>query len=390
MAIAYVMQKTPYVFPVIGGRKPEHLRANLEALSIALTDEHLKQLDGVVPDPDQQVEVAFRNSSGALTFSSSSLVIDRPLGLSTTIFGDAFTTLAGATTTAVPKLTIPSPSMLHYRLGGSPVGEGAVYDDPERFWADLVAAYRSEIEALYRLGVRYMTLTHNETNDWADSATDTPVHGGLTDFGRSVVAEMNRLGMLVDLSHVHADTMRQALDVSRAPVLFSHSSARAVCDHPRNVPDDVLARMGELGGTCMVTFVPSFVSPACADWAATAREAAVTAGVDPRDLTAMNAFSASLGDPPRATVADVVAHCEHIREVAGVEHIGLGGDYDGVVRQPDGLEDVSCYPALLSALAERGWSDDDLHRLTHRNVIDTLRGAEAVAADSTGSVDSQP
>lgn len=222
------------------------------------------------------------------------------------------------------------------------------------------------LRMLYRLGVRYLTLTHNDNTAWADSATDEPEHGGLTDFGRSVVAELNRLGMMVDLSHVHAETMRQALRVSTAPVIFSHSSARAVCDVPRNVPDDVLAALPGNGGICMVTFVPAFISPACAAWSARG------GGVDDEGA-------------PRAGVDDVVAHCEHVREVAGIEHIGLGGDYDGVVRQPEGLRDVSGYPRLLAALAERGWSGADLDRLTHRNIIDTLRAVEAAAEHPDGA-----
>jgi membrane dipeptidase len=200
------------------------------------------------------------------------------------------------------------------------------------------------LRALHRLGVRYLTLTHNQNVPWADSATDEPVAGGLTGFGRQVVAEMNRLGMLVDLSHVAAATMRDALDVSTSPVIFSHSSCRAVRDHPRNVPDDVLARLPENGGVCMVTFVPSFVS----------------AG-------------------PRATVADVVAHVEHAREVAGIDHIGLGGDFDGVTQVAVGLEDVSTYPALFEALLDRGWTDEDCARLAGHNVLRVLRTAEELA-----------
>lgn len=233
---------------------------------------------------------------------------------------------------------------------------------------------------LYRLGVRYLTLTHNENTDWADSATDEPVHGGLTAFGREVVAEMNRLGMLVDLSHVADRTMHDALDVSVAPVVFSHSSARAVADSPRNVPDDVLARLPGNGGICMITFVPYFVSPAAAAWSAEAKAAATAAGVDQRDLQAMDGFHAARPTPaPEASIDDVVAHLEHAREVVGIDHLGLGGDYDGVAALPRGLEDVSCYPALLDALRGRGWSTDDLARLTHRNISRVLHDAEATA-----------
>ena len=176
------------------------------------------------------------------------------------------------------------------------------------------------LRMLHALGVRYLTLTHNDNVPWADSATDEPVLGGLSPFGREVVREMNRLGMLVDLSHVSADTMRDALDVAQAPVVFSHSSARAVCDHPRNVPDDVLARLADNGGVCMVTFVPKFVSPRVREWDLEAREAAQAAGVDVGDDPAYDAFIAerTLTHPaPRAVLDDVVAHCEHVREVGG-------------------------------------------------------------------------
>ncbi|MGI3781304.1 MAG: dipeptidase, partial [Janthinobacterium lividum] len=233
---------------------------------------------------------------------------------------------------------------------------------------------------LYRLGVRYLTLTHNANTDWADSATDVPRHGGLTRFGREVVTEMNRLGMLVDLSHVAVTTMHDALDVTAAPVLFSHSSAQAVADHPRNVPDDVLRRLHDNGGVCMVTFVPRFVGPAAALWSAEVHDAALAAGVDPRDLEALEAFGNTFPRPcPPATLDDVVAHVEHVREVAGLAHVGLGGDFDGTASTPVGLEDVSRYPALLAALRGRGWSEADLDALTHGNVSRVLRDAESVA-----------
>ncbi|HXL94428.1 MAG TPA: dipeptidase [Streptosporangiaceae bacterium] len=214
------------------------------------------------------------------------------------------------------------------------------------------------LRMLYQLGVRYMTLTHNSNVDWADSATDERVLGGLSDFGRDVVREMQHIGMLVDLSHVSPDTMRDALDVAVAPVIFSHSSAKAVCDCPRNVPDDVLARLPGNGGVCMVTFVPAFVSQECADWrAAKSTEAA-----------------------PAATVAQVADHVEHVREVAGVDHVGIGGDFDGTPDTPIGLEDVSAYPNLWAELRARHWSDSDIDALTGANTLRTLRAAESHAA----------
>ncbi len=234
------------------------------------------------------------------------------------------------------------------------------------------------LRMLHRLGVRYLTLTHNDNVPWADSATDEPVLGGLSDFGRDVVREMNRIGMLVDLSHVSADTMRDALDVSSVPVVFSHSSARGVTEHPRNVPDDVLARLAGNGGVCMVTFVPRFVSDAVAEWDEEVQRAALAQGIRHTDLTAYHPFQteyAATHPEPVSTIADVVAHLEHVREVAGVEHVGLGGDYDGVERLPAGLDDVSGYPRLLEALHERGWSRGDLARLTSRNVLRAMGDA---------------
>jgi membrane dipeptidase len=233
------------------------------------------------------------------------------------------------------------------------------------------------------LGVRYLTLTHNDNVPWADSATDEPVLHGLSGFGERVVERMNRLGMVVDLSHVSADVMRHALDVTSAPVMFSHSSARAVCDVPRNVPDDVLARLPDNRGVCMVTFVPGFVSPAAARWYAECQQLARERGLDPRDLAQLGAVlreRAAADPPPVATIDDVVRHIEHVRDVAGVEAVGIGGDYDGTFSVPEGLPDVAAYPALFAALAERGWSDDDLRKLAGRNALRVLREAEDARA----------
>ena len=228
-------------------------------------------------------------------------------------------------------------------------------------------------------GVRYLTLTHNRNTAWADSATDDPVHGGLTGFGRDIVATMNDLGMIVDLSHVAPTTMRDALVSTRAPVLFTHSSARVVTDHPRNVPDDVLAALPANGGVCMVTFVPAFVSRAVAAWDARLTAAMQASGADPADLAARRRFAPTLEPPPRATLDDVVAHLEHVRAVAGIDHIGIGGDFDGTDALPVGLEDVSCYPRLFDALLARSWSTDDCAKLAGRNALRVLRAADEVA-----------
>jgi membrane dipeptidase len=239
------------------------------------------------------------------------------------------------------------------------------------------------LRMLYDLGARYLTLTHFQNTPWADSATDEPAVGGLSEFGREVVRECNRLGVLVDLSHVAPSTMHAALDTSVAPAFFSHSSARALCDHVRNVPDDVLVRVRDSGGVVMVTFVPGFLTEQCRAWIGTylgeferlQREL----GPDSPEWTA--AERAWLADHPRppCDVADVADHIEHIRDVAGVDNIGLGGDLDGVLALPDGLEGVDGYPALVRELIGRGWSDDDLAKVTWHNALRVLRATEEVA-----------
>ncbi|SFL56735.1 dipeptidase [Geodermatophilus ruber] len=238
------------------------------------------------------------------------------------------------------------------------------------------------LRMLHRLGVRYLTLTHNLNVPWADSATDDPVLGGLGAFGREVVREMHRLGMLVDLSHVAAATARDVLGIAEAPVLFSHSGARAVCDHPRNVPDDLLRRTAANGGVCMVTFVPDFVSPRRRAWTLGLEAELARRGLDRRDPAARAAVEAEfLTDHPRprATLGEVADHVEHVARVAGPEHVGLGGDYDGTDDLPDGLEDVACYPALIAELLTRGWGEDACIALIGGNVLRVLRVAEAVS-----------
>ena len=248
-----------------------------------------------------------------------------------------------------------------------------------------IAGSLGTLRGLYELGVRYMTLTHNDNVPWADSATDEPGVGGLSDFGREVVREMNRLGMLVDLSHVAATTMRDALDATSAPVIFSHSSSRAVCDHPRNIPDDVLERLPANGGVAMVTFVPKFVLQAAVDWTAAADENMRAHGFHHLDSTeeAMKVHRAFEESHPRpiATVATVADHLDHMREVAGIDHLGIGGDYDGTAFTPDGLSDVSGYPNLIAELLDRGWSTTDLAKLTWQNAVRVLGAAEDVARE---------
>lgn len=245
-----------------------------------------------------------------------------------------------------------------------------------------IAGSLGVLRALRRAGVRYLTLTHNLNNTWADSATDEPVHGGLAPFGREVVAEMNRIGMIVDLSHVADTTMRDALAVTSAPVLFTHSGARAVTDVARNVPADVLSALPGNGGVAMVTFVPRFVSAAVADWDTRLADAMTAHGLDHRDLNARNGFAQTWDGPaaPSATIDDVVAHLDHVREAAGVDHVGIGGDFDGVADLPVGLEDVAGYPRLFEALLTAGWSAGDCAKLAGRNALRVLRAADEAAS----------
>ncbi|MCJ7420911.1 dipeptidase [Sphingomicrobium astaxanthinifaciens] len=252
-----------------------------------------------------------------------------------------------------------------------------------------------------RLGAIYMTLTHSRTTGWADSATDDPVHGGLSDFGRTVIAEMNRIGMLVDLSHVTAEAMHDVLDVTRAPVIFSHSSARGVTDHVRNVPDDVLARLPGNGGVVMVTFVPQFVSAEVKAWseARSAEQERLEALYPPIDgeprPEARAAWEAwqEANPAPKATLADVADHIDHVARVAGHDHIGIGGDFDGISMTVEGLDSVDDYPDLLAELARRGWSDDNLAKLAGGNVLRVMLEAEMVAAamrDAPPALDKAP
>jgi membrane dipeptidase len=241
----------------------------------------------------------------------------------------------------------------------------------------------------YALGARYMTLSHSKNNDWADSATDDPDHDGLTPFGKAIVREMNRLGMMVDLSHVSPKTMRDALAETKAPVIFSHSSARALMDHPRNVPDDVLKLLPANGGVVMVNFYPGFLSDAYR------RRMAER---DAEDARLKNLYSgqperreAALADwdkahpPVEATLADVADHVEHVAKVAGHDHVGIGSDFDGIDgTAPKGLEGVEAYPALLAELARRGWSDADLAKLAGGNLLRVMERVEAVAASMRG------
>ena len=240
------------------------------------------------------------------------------------------------------------------------------------------------LRILAELGARYLTLTHNDDTGWADSGTGLGTNGGLTTFGEEVVRELNRLGVLVDLSHVSADTMRQAIAVSSAPVIFSHSNARALCDVPRNVPDDVIELLGRNGGVMMATFVPWFLNAEGAkandaEW----NEIRRLKEEHPDDPDAVRAAVEELEKTqptPPSSITDVADHIDHIRDVAGIDHIGVGSDFDGLPAMPEGLEDVSKYPALFAELADRGYADEDLTRVAGQNVLRVMREAERVSA----------
>lgn len=239
------------------------------------------------------------------------------------------------------------------------------------------------LREFYRLGARYMTLTHNQTTEWADSATDQPKYNGLSPFGLKVVQEMNRLGMLVDLSHVSPDVMRQAIAASRAPVIFSHSSAAGITPHPRNVPDDVLALLPKNGGVVMVNFVPGFLSQDVWTWSANrageeARLKAIYRSSNAKVDEALKVWDAA-NPRPATDVRNVADHIDHVAKIAGHDHVGLGGDFDGIPFTPTGLEGVETYPLIFAELIKRGWSDQDLAKLAGGNLLNALRGAEATA-----------
>lgn len=239
------------------------------------------------------------------------------------------------------------------------------------------------LRQFHEAGARYITLTHSKTTTWADSATDAPKWGGLSPFGEQVVKEMNRLGMMVDLSHVSEETMLDAIRVSDAPVIFSHSSARAVTDHARDVPDSVLRLMPEDGGVVMVTFVPGFVSEQVRQWGANrAGEEARLKSLNPGDPAAVTTGLKAWTDAhptPTASISDVADHIDHVRKVAGIDHVGLGGDFDGVDSLPVGLGGVDTYPALLAELMKRGWTEADIRKLAGENMLRVMRAVEAVA-----------
>ena len=237
------------------------------------------------------------------------------------------------------------------------------------------------LRQMYQLGARYMTLTHSKSVRWADSATDEPRHGGLTKFGEAVIREMNRLGMLVDISHVSPEAMQDGMTISKAPVIFSHSSAYAVVPHVRNVPDDMLELVDENNGVVMVTFFPSYVSEATRLHGAklAAKREQLSAKLSEEEVEGKLATWREMNPAPRPTLEQVADHIDHIRDIAGIDHIGIGGDYDGMPPGPIGLEDVSTHPALFVELLRRGYSDDDIARIAGRNILRVMRDAEEIA-----------
>ncbi len=239
----------------------------------------------------------------------------------------------------------------------------------------------AQLRAFAKLGARYMTLTHNVTLSWADAANDTHKHGGLTPFGERVVKEMNRVGMLVDISHVSAETMADAIRVSKAPVIASHSSAKALCDSPRNVPDDILKEITKNGGVVMVNFFSGFIVPAAAKHTQAMRKALREKYPDPAEAEKHRVEFMKTHPMPRGTIQDVVNHIEHIIKVAGIDHVGIGSDFDGINSWPVGLEDVSSYPRITEELLKRGHSEQDIHKILGGNVLRAFRRANEVAAE---------
>ena len=252
-------------------------------------------------------------------------------------------------------------------------------------------AIEASLEVLrnyFELGVRYLTLTHNCTTEWADAGWDEPRHGGLSRFGVEVVREMNRLGMMVDLSHTSADVMRQTIDVSDAPVIWSHACARALVDHPRNVPDDVLRRLPTNGGIVMITFVPAFVGARHHGWdtSETERRQTLEATHGSGDVQVARGLEEwrRLNPEPQASLAEVADHVEHVRDMAGIDHVGIGSDFDGSTRVVEGLEDVSTFPDLFAELARRGWDEEELAKLAGENMLRVMRAVAATGARLRG------
>ncbi|HBE70053.1 MAG TPA: membrane dipeptidase [Planctomycetaceae bacterium] len=242
-----------------------------------------------------------------------------------------------------------------------------------------------KLQRLFELGARYMTLTHSDTLDWADSCSDEAKSGGLSEFGREVVKEMNRLGMLVDISHVSPDTMQDAIDTSSAPVIFSHSSAAGIADHPRNVPDEILRQLPNDGGVVMVNFYSGFVVPESAANTRTmferGRELRAKYGDDEEAIRKETAIYRRRHPVLPGTIHDVADHIDHIVKVAGIDHVGIGSDYDGIGTVPKGLEDVASYPNLTQVLVDRGYSESDIHKIMSGNILRVIKAAEAVAAE---------